>query len=180
MHEKPPQGGFLFGGGLRRERSHMTDIAVRPARPSDLTEIHAMIRALAAYHDDTATVTLSALQDLAFDTPDQFDLIVACRGERVIGYAALAWHRKLQTLALVCDIQHLYVIEAERSRGIGRALIKAAEQTARAAEASVLTIGTDPANAAAQAAYRAIGLEEIKDTGPRFRRVLDSMPSPAA
>jgi len=47
-------------------------------------------------------------------------------------------------------------------------LIDAAKTYATKRGARSLTIGTDPRNATAQAAYRAMGLKEITDAGPRF------------
>ncbi|WP_373636897.1 GNAT family N-acetyltransferase [Yoonia sp. BS5-3] len=65
-------------------------------------------------------------------------------------------------------MQHLYVCETYRARGVGQALIAAVKTHVAAAGAKGVTIGTAPDNKSAQAAYRAMGLEEITDAGPRF------------
>lgn len=40
---------------------------IRPARQGDLPQLHALIKALSAYHGDVATVTMQETQDLFFD-----------------------------------------------------------------------------------------------------------------
>ena len=49
-----------------------------------------------------------------------------------------------------------------------RDLIMAARDFAAQQGTTRITIGTDPGNASAQAAYRAMGLDEITGSGPRF------------
>ena len=146
----------------------MTNVSIEPAKQSDLAQIQKMIRALSAYHGDIARVTLEQLQDIFFGPRPKGIALVARRGDAMIGYAGV-----LETIAVHSgiprfDIHHLHVVENKRSQGVGRALIAAAKAHATAQGARGLTIGTAPQNATAQAAYRAMGLEEITDAGPRF------------
>jgi GNAT superfamily N-acetyltransferase len=146
----------------------MTKISIQPAKQSDLAQIQKLIRALSAFHGDVADVTLEQLQDIFFGQHPKGIAFVARQGGAVIGYAGV-----LETIAVHSgiprfDIHHLHVIENRRSQGVGRALIAAAKAHATAQGARGLTIGTAPQNATAQAAYRAMGLEEITDAGPRF------------
>ena len=71
------------------------------------------------------------------------------------------------------DINHLLSAEWRRRAGIGRALIAAAHQISRDVGAEFLTIGTQAGNLGAQSAYRAMGLEELAASGPRFAVALD-------
>ncbi len=72
------------------------------------------------------------------------------------------------------DIAHLFVAEPMRGRGIGKALIAAAQSYAARSAASRLVIGTSPVNPGAAAAYRAMGLREIEtQPGPRFEVTID-------
>ena len=149
----------------------MTDI--EPARPSHLPDLLAMIRALSAFHGDAATVTYEQLQEMFFGAAPTATALVALREGGVIGYAGLTWDVVLHQASLRMDIHHLYVVEAHRAQGIGTALIAAAKVIAQHRGATRLTIGTDPRNATAIAAYRAMaGLEEMHDPGPRFRVLL--------
>jgi GNAT superfamily N-acetyltransferase len=146
----------------------MPPISITPATPRDLPQIQRLIRALSAFHDDTATVTLEQLQSIFFGPRPKGIAFVARQGDAMIGYTGV-----LETIAIHSaiprfDIHHLHVVENRRSQGVGRMLIAAAKAHAGAQGAKGLTIGTAPQNATAQAAYRAMGLEEITDAGPRF------------
>lgn len=144
-------------------------VTTRTARPGDLPDIRKLVIALAAFHGDEATITYEGLQDAFFGARARATAFVAEDAGAIIGYAGLCDRSPLHEAAPRFDIHHLYVVEHYRGRGVGRALIKAATSHANTRGASRLTIGTDPTNHSAQAAYRAMGLEEITGAGPRFR-----------
>lgn len=146
----------------------MTQTMIETARPSDLPRIQQLIRELSAFHGDEAQVNLAQLQDIFFGPHPKGVAFVAKQGDDTIGYAGVLETVAIHSAIPRFDIHHLHVIETKRSQGAGRALIAAARSHAAARGAKGLTIGTDPRNATAQAAYRAMGLEEITDAGPRF------------
>lgn len=146
----------------------MTKITL--ARTADLPDILSMIRALCAFHGDEAKVDLATLQDIFFGSAPRATALIARNAEQPLGYAGLIPTTVLHEGATRLDIHHLYVSETQRGKGIGTALIAAARDHAMKIGATRLTIGTDPDNASAIAAYRAMpALEEITGTGPRFR-----------
>lgn len=148
----------------------LDNLSITLARPADLPEIATMIKALSAFHAETAKATLAQLQDMFFGPKDQATALIARNDDRAVGYAGLTPTMVLHDAALRLDIHHLYVIEPARSHGIGTALIRAAKDHAMAIGATRLTIGTDPNNKTAIAAYRAMPiLSEITGAGPRFR-----------
>ncbi len=149
---------------------------ITPARPADLPEILRMVRALSAFHGDTAKVTLEQLQSFFFDTGAPASALLAWDGDTVIGYAGLLPHLRLHSGGKTLDVQHLYIVETHRGRGVGRALIAAARELADKTGCFRLTIGTDPDNTAAQAAYRAMGWDDITGAGPRFQMLLAETP----
>jgi GNAT superfamily N-acetyltransferase len=65
-------------------------------------------------------------------------------------------------------IDHLFVQEPLRRQGIGRALIDGARRLALDEGREGLVIGTHPQNDGAVLAYRAMGLTELPQGGPRF------------
>ena len=142
---------------------------ITPARPADLPDLLRLVRALSAFHGDTATVTLEELQAFFFDPGAVAHALVARKGDDMRGYAGLVPHVRLHSAARTLDVQHLYVVEPFRGQGVGRALIAAARDVAHDMGCFRLTIGTDPDNLAAQAAYRAMGWEEITQPHPRFQ-----------
>lgn len=140
---------------------------VIPARPRHLPDILRMIRALSAFHGDEASVTLEQLQQTFFAS-DGAAALVAVKDEQLIGYAGLTFMTVLHTGVPRVDIHHLFVDERHRAQGVGQALIAAARDHANLIGAARMSIGTDLNNHTAQSAYRAMGLEEITEIGPRF------------
>ncbi|MDX8348033.1 GNAT family N-acetyltransferase [Cognatiyoonia sp. IB215446] len=147
----------------------MTTFSITPAAPRDLPHIQAMIRCLSAFHGDEAEVTLEQLQDFFFGDHAPALAFVARDGREIVGYAGVLKKLQIHSARIGFDIQHLYVAERSRAQGVGRALIATVRENAEEVGAKVVTIGTAPDNPTAHAAYRAMGLEEITDAGPRFR-----------
>ena len=148
-------------------------LQITQATSADLRDIQKMIGALTSFHGDTANASLAWLQQIFFDTPNGGAAFMARKGGDPIGYAGVTQRPCIHDGTYRFDIQHLYIVEASRAQGVGRALIEAAKDFAAGFGAKGMTIGTDPANKIAQAAYRGMGLEEITDGGPRFWIPLD-------
>ncbi|MCF2869949.1 GNAT family N-acetyltransferase [Octadecabacter sp. G9-8] len=146
----------------------MTDI--NHATPADLPAIHAMIKALSAFHGDTAKVTQDHLHDIFFGPTPMATALIAKQNGNAVGYAGLTPTMVLHHGDIRLDIHHLFVHDGHRGHGIGESLILAAKAHAKAINATRLTIGTDAGNETAIAAYRAMDiLEDITGEGPRFR-----------
>jgi GNAT superfamily N-acetyltransferase len=136
--------------------------------PKDIPDLQDMLQKLCAFHGDTCMRGLEDIQAQFIDGP-LVGLIVRKSGQ-AIGFATLVTHWRPMNDGDSIDILHLYVKEHMRARGIGRRLIAAAQDHARAQSATRLTIGTSPDNPGAAAAYRAMGWDEItSQPGPRFQ-----------
>lgn len=146
----------------------MTKISIDRAKPRDLPRIQTLIRELSAFHGDQAQVTLEQLQSMFFGDPAPALAFVAKAEGKIVGYAGVLKKFQIHLGQPGFDIQHLYVSERLRGQGTGQALISAVKAHASDAGAKGVSIGTAPDNTTAQAAYRAMGLEEITDAGPRF------------
>jgi GNAT superfamily N-acetyltransferase len=85
-----------------------------------------------------------------------------------VGYAILLRLICLQRGERGFDIHHLYVVDDLRGQGVGRALIMAAADTARAYGCSDLRISAAPTNTDAQAAYLACGFATAPNSAARF------------
>ncbi len=72
---------------------------------------------------------------------------------RVVGLAHYLFHRSTTRLGDVCYLQDLYTEEGLRGRGVGRALIAATCEAARAAGSSRIYWQTQAGNAAGRALY---------------------------
>jgi GNAT superfamily N-acetyltransferase len=93
------------------------------------------------------------------DPSDDGILIAAWDGDRLLGYACLYWHLSSLAAAETVLMNDLYVDAADRGRGVGRALIEAAAEIARARGAHSLEWATAPDNHTAQRLYDSTGAE---------------------
>lgn len=135
--------------------------------PKDIPDLLAMIRKLCAFHADQCLMGLADTQAQFIDGP--LTGFIARDAGRAVGYAVLEPHWRPMHPGPLLDIVHLFVQESMRGRGIGKALICAAQMHAAENGASRLTIGTSPTNPGAAAAYRTMGHNEILTVpGPRF------------
>ncbi len=79
--------------------------------------------------------------------------LVAVQGGRVIGIAHFLFHRSTTRLIDVCYLQDLFTAEDARGRGVGRQLIHAVYEVARAAGSSRVYWQTKTTNAPGRALY---------------------------
>jgi GNAT superfamily N-acetyltransferase/catechol 2,3-dioxygenase-like lactoylglutathione lyase family enzyme len=143
--------------------------AIRPATPADLPALAGMIAALAAVHgDDSRTSAQSLLVDVFGAHPWAHILIAQDAGGQPIGYAALVPAYQAQFARRSVDLHHLYVEPTGRAQGVGRALVAACVEWARARGAERLTVGAHPSNKQAQRYYRALGFADLPSGGMRF------------
>ena len=84
------------------------------------------------------------------------------------GLAVLRFRPALWTEALDCYLEELYVAPHRRGQGLGRALMEAAIELARAAGAGDIHLGTSEDDVAARALYESLGFSnrEGKPEGP--------------
>lgn len=147
---------------------------IRPLEPTDLPALLPMVEALARHHGDTSAATLDSLRrDLTGPAP-WLSALVAEGAGGLLGYAAMLPAAQLHFGARGLDLHHLFVKSETRDRGIGAALVAAVADNARARGCSYLTVGTDPANSAAQRFYRRLGFIPRPDAPHRFSRPLDA------
>ena len=91
------------------------------------------------------------------DPSDDGLLLGAWDGERLLGYACLYWHKSSLVAAETVLMNDLYVDEGVRGQGVGRTLIEAAAEIARARGAHCLEWSTAPDNRTAQRLYDSTG-----------------------
>ena len=89
-------------------------------------------------------------------------LLGAWRGGELVGYACLYWHFTSLVPAETVLMNDLYVDEAARGQGVGRALIEASAAVARERGAHRLEWATAPDNPTAQRLYDSTGAERCE------------------
>jgi ribosomal protein S18 acetylase RimI-like enzyme len=96
------------------------------------------------------------------------EITVLLGGAGPDGLAVLRFRPAIWTEALECYLAELYVVPERRRRGLGRALVRAAIECARARGADRMDLGTGENDVAARALYESLGFSnrEGKPDGP--------------
>ena len=88
-----------------------------------------------------------------FDAYEPVHALVAEEGGRLIGLTHYLFHRSTTAIEPSCYLQDLFTSEAARGKGVGRALIEAVYDAARAAGAPRVYWQTHETNATARRLY---------------------------
>jgi GNAT superfamily N-acetyltransferase len=88
-----------------------------------------------------------------FDAREPMQALVADADGRLLGLAHFLYHRSTISIAPVCYLQDLFTTPAARGQGVGRALIGAVYECARAAGSPRVYWQTHESNQTAMALY---------------------------
>jgi GNAT superfamily N-acetyltransferase len=88
-----------------------------------------------------------------FDGYEPVHALVAAREERLVGLVHYLYHRSTTMMSPTCYLQDLFTLASERGRGVGRALIEAVYERARAAGAGRVYWQTHETNQTAMKLY---------------------------
>jgi len=114
----------------RRPQVRREAISLRPARATDVPDILAMIRELAAFEnlEDELEVTAASLEESLFGPHPAAASIVALVGPQAVGYA-IYYHTFSSFVGRPgIFLDDIYVRPAHRQQGIGRALLERVAQ----------------------------------------------------
>ena len=140
------------------------DLTIRDARLEDSAQIAALLEQLG--YPTTAAAVVSRLERLRI-VGDR--IVVAEAEDGVVGLAHLQVTPALERDRPAAKIAALVVDEAQRGRGVGRALVEELEAEARVRGCDLLFLTTAERRGDAHAFYERIGLEQ---TGRRYSRTL--------
>jgi GNAT superfamily N-acetyltransferase len=134
------------------------------AEPVSLQELEILLPMIAAYQRFYEVEDVDDERNRAFFSrflaPSEDGMLLAAwRGEEPVGYACLYWHFTSLVPAETVLMNDLYVDEAYRGEGVGRALIEASAGIARERGAHHLEWATAPDNETAQRLYDSTGAE---------------------
>jgi len=135
----------------------LSDFRVRALERTDRPQWAPLWRAYldfyrAQWSDEIANATFARI----FDALEPVHALVAERGDELIGLAHYLFQRSTWLLNPQCYLQDLYVDEAARGSGVGRALIAAVVGAARHAGAPRVFWNTHETNAVARRLYDAV------------------------
>ena len=131
-----------------------SNVTIRPLRANERADWEPLWKGYQAFYrvvipERTTAVTWARLHDPA----EPMHALGAYLDDRLRGIAHYLFHRSCWTIGDYCYLQDLFVAEDARGLGLGRALITAVEERARAAGASRVYWLTQESNTAARALY---------------------------
>ena len=143
-------------------------IAVRPFAPADAEAVAAMMRKLAALHDDKALATAAEVSRYASGHDRLSTILVASLDSVLCGFSSTYdWMNYVHGFP-VRNIDLFFVRENARGCGVGRALLKAIARDARLSACRRVTVGAEPDNEAANAFYHRMGFDLRRPTANRY------------
>lgn len=112
-------------------------------------------------------------EDLAGDDPSMWTVFIAEEGENAVAFLELGMRDYAEgcVSSPVPYVEGWFVEEAWRRRGVGRALMQAAEEWSRERGFTEFASDTNDWNQLSRDAHRALGFEEV-ETIVVFRKVL--------
>jgi ribosomal protein S18 acetylase RimI-like enzyme len=146
--------------------THPRDLTVRRAGPDDVEAIGRLLHDFNTEYEEP-TPTPGALAD-RFRELLAGDTLVLLAGSGPDGIAVMRFRPAIWTTELECYLAELYVVPERRGQGLGRALMNAAMDTARAEGATYMDLGTSEDDVAARNLYESLGFSnrEGKPDGP--------------
>lgn len=139
----------------------MTGLSVRPARVGDADALARLATQL-GYPADAAQMPARFARVTADDNAAVF---VAESEGTVVGMATIHLRYTINHESPIAQLTLLVVDEASRTRGVGRALVEAAEHFARSRDAKRINVTTAVHRTGAHAFYERIGYSH---TGRRY------------
>ena len=131
-----------------------SELVIRPLRPDERGAWEPLWQAyLTFYESSVSPETTDILWTRLHDNAEPMYVFGAFLDERLVGIVQYLFHRSCWTIGDYCYLQDLYVSEAARGGGVGRALIEAVEHAAREKGASRVHWLTKEDNHTARALY---------------------------
>lgn len=132
--------------------------------PVTAAELERLLPLIAAYQRFYEVEQIDEERNRAFFrrflAPSEDGMLLGARdGGELVGYACLYWHFSSLAASESVLMNDLFVSEAARGRGVGRALIEASAAVARERGAAHLEWSTAPDNLTAQRLYDSTGAE---------------------
>jgi ribosomal protein S18 acetylase RimI-like enzyme len=141
-----------------------------PVRRADVADAETIGRLLHDFNSefDEPTPGPAALAGRIRQLLAAGDTTVLLGGTGPDGLAVLRFRPAIWTDDLECYLAELYVVPARRGQGLGRALMEAAIEVARAEGATHMDLGTSDDDVAARALYESLGFSnrEGRPDGP--------------
>jgi GNAT superfamily N-acetyltransferase len=132
----------------------LSGITIRPLARADRAQWEPLWQGYLAFYktsvpDDVTDLTFARF----FDESEPMHAVVAERNGKIVGIVHYIFHRSTWTKGPYCYLQDLFTAEQARGGGVGRKLIEAVYERAKAEGASRVYWLTQESNATARALY---------------------------
>jgi GNAT superfamily N-acetyltransferase len=134
---------------------------IRPAAPADLAMLLPLVRDLHEHEGIRGTLTdvRNAVGRLLAE-PQRGRILVAGDAGIATGYVAVCFGYSIEFHGVDAFVDELYVLPTERGKGLGQALLAAAEALCKAEGVVALHLEVDHANPRAHALYQKKGFKD--------------------
>jgi GNAT superfamily N-acetyltransferase len=140
------------------------ELAIRPIAPSDQAAWRPLWDGYNTFYGRSGATALpeditAALWVRLFDPAEPVHAFVAEREGRIVGIVHYLFHRSTTAIGLTCYLQDLFTDPDARGGGVGRALIEAVYDAARAAGSARVYWQTHETNAVAMRLYDQVAVK---------------------
>jgi GNAT superfamily N-acetyltransferase len=135
------------------------DLKISPIEPAEFERLLPLIAAYQRFYEvEEVDEERNRAFFRRFLAPSEDGMLLGARADgELLGYACLYWHFSSTQAVETVLMNDLFVSEQARGGGIGRALIEASADVARARGAPHLEWATAPSNVTAQRLYDSTG-----------------------
>lgn len=136
----------------------MTALEIRPIAPADRDAWQPLWDGYNAFYGRSGETALDpaiteATWSRFFDPGEPVHALVAVREGELLGLVHYLFHRNTSSIAMTCYLEDLFTVPAARGTGVGRALISAVYEAARAEGSARVYWHTQFTNSTARALY---------------------------
>jgi GNAT superfamily N-acetyltransferase len=145
-------------------------IAIQQSTVADLSSVLPLLRGYSTFYRASADDEdlLRMAEAFCGDSTDGTQLLARTDSGALVGYATVLWSWDTTTGTRLAVMEDLFVTEAVRGEGVGRALLEACASTARERGCAALAWETAPDNVVAQRLYDTTGAERSTWLGYRL------------
>ena len=142
-------------------------IETRLATPADLPALATLFHEMELHYEGSAAISEAtardALERQVFAAHGRIDVLVAEADGRLFGFAFVSTLFPAHAGTSALFMKDIFVTAGARSRGVGRALMRAVARLAATRGCSQVTWNAERANAAARAFYAGLGARQRDD-----------------
>jgi GNAT superfamily N-acetyltransferase len=129
-------------------------LTVRLVAPIDLDQWEALWEGYNTFYERTVPPEITRMTwSRFFDASEPVHALVAEKDGRLVGLVHYLFHRSTSLIGPTCYLQDLFTSEEARGQGVGRALIEAVYERAKAAGSPLVYWQTHETNVTAMALY---------------------------